>query len=216
MTMNELVRDVAEELGASSQEALDRIMRLANRRYKEITSAIGLITTRREEVSKAATIGSRYLTFSGVERLDTVFRRVDNKNYILQEITNDEMLDLNVRDEPPMKYSIFTVSPASVTIFMDCIPTTTFTLYAHGLADVSTLSGTDRPAFPESFHDIIIYGVLADEFRRKEKSKESSDAEAKFTQRLSDLKMFIAKSAYLDQYRGKLSPAEAWWDTGKR
>lgn len=213
MTMNELVAYIAEEISLTSPESRARIGRALNVRYKQVTSAIGMIPTRREVVTKLATIGSQFLTFSGIEKLDVVYRKVGTKNYILDELTNDEMLDTTPRDEPPLSYSIFSVAPSSVTIKMDCVPTTAFMLYTEGLADATTLTGTDSPAFPESFHDVLIHGVCADEYRRKEKPALAKDSAEKYEARLSDLKMFIAKSAYLEIYRGKHRPSEGWWDT---
>lgn len=214
MTMNEMVLYVADAMNLSSAEAKARIGRNLNVRYKRVTSAIGLVTTRREEVSQAATIGNRNLTFTGIEKLDTVFRKVTPKNIILSEITNDEMLALDPRDEPPTKFSVFSVAPRSVTIVMDCTPTTTFTLYTQGLADTSTLTNNDSPAFPESFHDILLHGAMADEYRKMEKPQQARESENYFEQRLSDLRMFLAKSAYLDIYVGKHRKADGWWDTG--
>lgn len=216
MTMNELVEHTADVLGLSAPEAKARINRELNVRYKQVTSAIGMTPTRREEVSKAATIGSRFLTFSGIEKIDVVYRLVDDRAITLNELTDDEMRKANLRDEPPTLFSLYNVAPSAVTIQLDCIPTTTFTLYAGGLADASSLSSTDSPAFPESYHDILVLGVTADELRRKEKERAADRAEAKFESRLSDLRMFLAKSAYLEIYRGKHAPSEGWWDTGPR
>jgi hypothetical protein len=215
MTLNEMVLYIADQLNLSSPESKARIARNINVRYKRITSAIGMSTTRREEVSQAATIGNRNITFSGAEKLDAVYRKVGTKKYLLDEITMDDMLALSPRDEPPTKFAVYTIAPQSVTIQMDCIPTTTFTLYASVLADVSTLSNNDSPAFPESFHDIIIHGVMADEHRKAEKQQLAKEAEGYFEQRLSDLKMFIAKSAYLEIYPAKNRKSDGWWDTGQ-
>lgn len=125
------------------------------------------------------------------------------------------MLDLSVRTEPPTKFSIFSVTQTGVTIMLDCNPTTTFTLYAQGVADTTSLSNNDSPAFPESFHDVLIHGVMADEYRKMEKREYSRESEMEFERRLSDLRMFLAKSAYLEIYAGKTAKSDGWWDTGK-
>lgn len=213
MTLNEMTQHIADAMNLSSPDSVARIARTINVRYKRVTSAIGLVTSRREEISQTATIGSRYITFSGAEKLDAIYRKVGTKNILLDEITHDEMLDTSPRDEPPTKFSVFSVAPRSVTIMVDCTPTTQFTLYAAVLADLTTLSNNDSPAFPESFHDILIHGVMADEYRKKEKPQEARESEMYFEQRLSDLKMFLAKSAYMDVYPGKHRKADGWWDT---
>ncbi len=214
MTMNELVEYIAEDLGTPSQDTKTRIAHTLNVRYKQVTSSIGLNVTRREELSTNATIGSRLITFTGAERLDTVFRKIGTRNIILDEVTNDEMTAITPHDEPPNCYAISAVGPASVTLKLDCTPSTTFALYAHVLGDATTLSSNDQPAFPESFHDILIHGVKADEYRRRDKQALAADAEKMFLGRLSDLRMFIAKSAWLSIYRGKHADKVAWWDEG--
>lgn len=207
---------IADELNLSSPETKARIERALNVRYKQVTSAIGMVGSRREELSKLATTGNQYLTFTGAEKLDAVFRKVGTKNVLLDQITDDDMLEATLQTSLPTKYSIYSFTPTTVTIRMNCIPVASvpFTLYANGIGDVITLSGTTSPAFPESFHDVLIYGVCADEYRRKEKVAFVKEAEENFARRLSDLKMFIAKSAYLTLYRGKNQPGEGWWDTG--
>jgi hypothetical protein len=48
------------------------------------------------------------------------------------------------------------------------IPQAAFTLQADGYERADTLTGSQEPAFRESFHDILIEGVLADEYRKLE------------------------------------------------
>jgi hypothetical protein len=217
VTANELVEYIEEDLNTPSQEAKARISHSLNMRYKQVTSAIGLIPTRRIEVEAAASPDDRFVTFADIEKLDAIFYKsndveVDAKPTTLREVTNDEMLALPIRSEPPTKFSIYNVGPTSVTIKMDCVPVDSFILYAHGLATATTITNNDQPAFPESFHDILIHGVKADEYRRREKAGLAKESEILFQQRLSDLRMFIAKSAYLDVWRSKHHSGNGWWD----
>lgn len=212
MTVNELVETIADDLGLTSPEAKQRITREINVRYKRVTSAIGLTPSRRVQRTTTATIGSNQLTFTDIEKLDTVFRVVGTESITLDELTDDEMVNEPPRDEPPTKYSVYTIGPTSIIIQVDCVATTAYTLYAHGLSSSTTLSNNDQPGFPESFHDILEWGVKADEYRRKEKSDLAQDAENTYETRLSDLRMFLAKSTYLDIHRGKHADANGWWD----
>lgn len=212
MTMNELVEVISEDLSTPSQDAKTRIGHQLNTRYKQITSSIGLSPTRREQLTAVATIGNRNITFTGAEKLDYVFRKVGTKNINLTPITIEEMNELVPRKDPPTKFAVFSTAPQTVTITLDSTPATGFTLYAHVLGDATTLTNNDQPAFPESFHDILIHGVMADEYRRKEKFNLYKEAEIRFQQRLSDLRMFLAKSAYLDIYRNKNAGSDGWWD----
>jgi hypothetical protein len=44
-----------------------------------------------------------------------------------------------------------------------------------------------------------------------EKYQLAADRENKFQQRLSDMRMFIAKSGYLDIAQGKDKPSQTWY-----
>jgi hypothetical protein len=213
VTVNELVDFIADELNLSSPEARARIGRELNVRYKAVTSSIGMAPTRRAEKTATAAIGSPFITFNNSEKLESVYRKVGTKNYILDEYSASEMDDTVPHAEPPKAYQVYSVAPDTVTLKLDCTPSTEFLLYASVVTDVSNLTNLDRPAFPESYHDILIHGVLSDEYRRKEKKDLAQEQEKKFSDRLSDLRMFIAKSAYLTQYRGKHADAQSWWDT---
>jgi hypothetical protein len=207
---------IADALNLSSAEAKARIAREINVRYNRVTSSIGLITSRRVEVTENTTVGDRFIEFEGIEKLDAVFYRDGSKNKILPELTHDEMLAYTIGTDKPTRFSVFNMKPNSVTIMLDCEPATVFPMYAHGLVESSTITGNDRPAFPESFHDVLIHGVIADEYRKMEKQQYARDAETDYERRLSDLKMFIAKSGYLDFYQGKHTKRKGWWDTGPR
>ena len=216
-TFQELSTDIMDRLNLTSEDAASRVMKTLHTRYKRVTSSIGLIPSRRTRVSNTATIGSRDLTFSSIEKVDVVYRIVGTKTIKLDEITSDEMVDEPLKTEPVTKYCIRSMTDTTVTIRMNVTPTTAFTLYAEGLASQSRIAPDASPAFPESFHDVLIYGVLADEYRKKEQFEFMRAAEEDYENRLSDLRMFIAKSAYLNLYQGKTSnEAVGWWDTGSK
>lgn len=218
MTCDELVNHIADEMALTAPDAKSRILKELNIRYRHVTSSIGLITSRRVQVSQPVTLNSQMLTFAGIEKIDALFYPVSQNNVttnkFLDLVTNDEMLNERIRSQSPSKYSVFTTAPNSIVIKINMVQTsgTPLVLFAHGLADASNLSGTASPAFPASYHDILIHGVEADEYKRKRQTQESADSEQKFENRLSDLRMFIAKSAYQDLHRGKHSKSEDWWD----
>lgn len=214
-TLHELTLEVMDRLNLSSPEAAARIVRELNTRYKRVTSSIGLVTSRRAPITQAATIGNRDVTFSAIEKIDNVYRKVGTKNILLDEITFEEMIDADIVTDPPTKYCIVNVLPTSVKIRLNSVPATGFNLYADGLASALNLAGDDSPAFPESYHDILVYGAMADEYKKMEKFDLAKDSEADFENRLSDLRMFIAKSAFLDIYQGKSQERYGWWDTQK-
>ncbi len=78
-------------------------------------------------------------------------------------------------------------------------------------ADLAVLGASDTPTFPEQFHDILVYGAMAIELDKMEKPDRQAAAEARFQGRLSELRFFIATSAYLTIYQGKTGPGLTTW-----
>ena len=88
---------------------------------------------------------------------------------------------------------------------MNVIAQTAFTVYADVIATAATLSGSTEPAFPESYHDILIEGVLMNEYKRSEKLALAQDAKREYESRLSDLRLWMALSPNKDLYQNKLN-----------
>lgn len=210
-TFLELVNEVTDRLNLTSDQAISRVGREINSRYKRVTSSIGLITSRRAQVTKVVTIGNKSVAFSGITHIDAVIDKSSGNDVILREATVDELREAPDVGEPPKTYAVFSTTTTTVTILLDGTPATAYTLYADGLATASTLAGSGSPAFAEDFHDILVFGAVADELRKMEKPQLADVAEADFERRLSDLRMFIAKSAYLDQFQGKTVNDKNWW-----
>ena len=211
-TFTELKTEIKDRLSLTSTEADTRVGRILNQKYKEVTTSVGLVTTRRTTVSTLATTGQSTLTFTGIEKIINVVDRRDTNYKIIpeadiEELKEDQVFTLTF----PSKYAVQSTTYTTVTILMNCVPVVAspFTLYADGWANMATLSGSNVPVFAESFHDILVWGVLADEYRRIMKLDLALDAEKKYEKRLSELRLFIASSAYLDIYQGKHTKNEA-------
>lgn len=203
MVFDELVNEVCERLNLTSDDARSRVGRAVNSRYRRLTSSIGLETSRRVQVSAITTIGSRDLTFTGIEKVSAVIDKSSGKDIPLHQITPDEMLVMPFSSDPPRHFTVLRMHPTSVDIRLDSAGTSATTLYANGHITVSTLAGNQTPDFAESFHDILIFGAMADEYRKMEKMPLYQMCEQDYEKRLSDLRMWIAKSGYQDQYQGK-------------
>lgn len=296
-----MVAEVCEQLNLTSDDAKSRVGRQINRRYRRVTSSIGLQTSRFTQVSKTATIGNQSITFTGIEKIIAVIDKTSGIDIPISQVTVDELHITPLRSEPPRHFAVTNTHATTVTIKLDCIPSNygaqlativsggtgytindiltltggtfteagkfkvittssgvitgvipvspgtytvdasnpvsttggtgsgaTFTitfggllLYADGHVTVATLNGSNTPDFPESFHDVLVFGAMADEYRKMEKLQFAQTAEADFERRLSDLRMWIAKSAYLDIYQGRYSgktfrwtrDAQTTWDT---
>mgnify|MGYP001607587797 CR=1 FL=1 len=198
MTFTELITTVQNRLNLSSSESTTRIGDEINDYHRRITSTLGLNITRRATVSSAIVVGAPTVTFA-VEKITNVIDRNYTPHKILSEVTMEEMRgDAPFVNAAPLKYGISAYGPNSVTITIDCVTTTARTLFCDGYVNLAILSGNMSPVFPESFHDVLKHGVLADEYRKMEKVALAKDAEGDYERRLSDLRMFLAKSVYLD------------------
>lgn len=217
MSFDELVSEICERLNYVSDDAKSRVGREINARYRRVTSAIGLQTSRFvPNVQGVSTFGLNTMTFNGVEKILAVYDKSSGRDVLLDEVTTGEMHVLPMRNQPPKNYAITKVNSNSVEIEFDCIANDPFSLYADGQANLSTLSGSRAPDFPESFHDILIFGVIADEYKRMEKLALAQTFEADYEKRLSDLRMWLAKSAYLDTQQGKYNTTTLRWNRNAR
>ncbi len=201
MTFAEIQDRIAEKLGIppTSSLSLARIGRAINDIYREVTTSIGLDLSRREvPLSATTTPGIQTLTFTGCEKLEHVYDDTSGSKRQLDEITFDQMQQINpAANDTARRYAIESWTATTITIRLDILPQTAFALKAVGFATADTLSGTDVPAFPVSFHDILIDGVLVEEYMKQEKIPLADRAQARFEKRISDLRMWRAKSISL-------------------
>lgn len=203
MTFSEIVADIKTRLNLTSTDATTRIGLAVNRLYKSITSSIGLNVTRRTQVQANCSIGIQTLSFTGIEKVIAVIDKSSGSDRHLDEQSVDELKVNGVAGDTPTAFAVYRMNANTVQILLNVIPQTALTLYADGYVQAPTLSGSQEPAFPESFHDILTEGVMYDELRKLEKADLAKMAKATYEQRVSDLRMFIAKSAFQDIYRGK-------------
>lgn len=205
MTFSEIVSDIAERLNLTDARALTRIGKHVNERYRWLASTVNLQTLARTTVAASTTIGSSFVTFTGCEKIRSVYNPAYTPAMVLDERTVDELRNGPLGTDPPSQYAVYTMGATTVTIKLNTVAATVFALGADAEANITTLSGTNVPAFAESYHDLLIFGVLATELEKLEKYEFAKKQEAMFQQRLSELRFFIHKSAYLKQHQGKSS-----------
>ena len=207
-TFADIVSDVQKRMNLDSNESRERIGRSVNRRYKRVTSGIGLDLTRRTTVSALTVVGSNVVVFSGIEKIINVVDRLQPRYRVLDEVSVEYIRSTQQTPNSIFAtvYAITGMGSGSVTVELDCLPATPFTLYSDGLVTAPVLTGSQVPAFAESFHDVLFHGALEDEYRKLEKIKLAQDEKAEFEQRFSDLRMFIAKSSYAAIVQGRTRP----------
>lgn len=197
MTFTELQSQVADILNVRSSDALARIGRGINAWHRRITSGIGLNTSRRGSLNVACTLGVQTVTFTGMTSIERIIDASTGTVRVLDEVTYEELRRLTPGTSDPRRFAIVTKDDDSVTIYLDTIPQDTRELTADGLLTGSTLSGSQTPAFPDDFHDALIDGVLSDEYRKMDKRQMGKDAEDRAERRISELRMYLAKSHLL-------------------
>lgn len=215
MTYTQIVQRIADRLNLTATDSITRIGLEVNDRYRRVTSSIGLTSTRFTSIDVEVDPSDLSSTLPDVEINDIskilkVMLVVDTGIVVLGEVTPTEISDITAGSANPTRYTVKRMSSQSVIITLDTFPTDTFTLRVEGYETLFDLSGSLEPDFPEDFHDILIFGPMADELRKMEKYNEADKFEAQFEQRISDLRMFIAKSQYLRIYQGKLRQVRPW------
>jgi len=216
MTFTQLVAEVMDRLNLTSTDAQTRIGQRINQRYRKVTSSLGLLTSRREITTFTLNSGVDAdlpdYTLTDVEKVVRITQRADSGGVrVLKEVTYDDVTNSSVRSGLPHCWAVKEMGDDYVTITLDAFPDAEdFDLSIEHYSNLSDLSGTDVPIFAKDFHDILVEGALSDEYRKLEKFEAANDAENRFNARLSDLRMFIAKSAYLDIQQGRDNLRQSW------
>lgn len=193
MTYQDVVNAVADRLNLTSSQALTRIGLSVNERNRWVTSSLGLDPTSFVTISTTATSGNRNVVFTGITKIYRVFLTAPSPIVRLDEMDLAQLRNQAVATDPPKQYAIQLMGSNSVTIFLSTVPGSNFAIQADGVANLATLSGTDVPAWPEDYHDILIYGAMATERDKMEKVDLSAAMEAMYQQRLTALKAYIGK-----------------------
>lgn len=199
MTFTQIVQDVMARLNLASAEAEARIGQECNIRYRRVCSSINLITSSRITVQANCTPGVSTLEFPGIEKIVNVQNRTVTPWLTLGERMYEQLEQWRPSFYTlPTFYAIERAGPDSVTILINAVPETALTLYAEGWENKATLSGSNEPDFAEAYHEVLVFGALADEYRKMMKTEWARDAETQYNGMLSDLRMFLAKSSYLN------------------
>jgi len=211
MTFDEIVATVAKRLNLTSATAIARIGEDVNERYKWLATSIGFNTIARRVVSVNTIKGDCYLTFGpqpgilGVQKVLSVYITAPmfTPPFILGEITFDQLRNQVPGTDPVQQYAIAEMGAKSVKLILATTPGSVYAITADVLASVPTLQDSDEPAFSENYHNCLYYGALATEYGKLEKDTAETKYEKKWEERVAELRLFIAKSAYLNIYQNR-------------
>jgi hypothetical protein len=208
VTFTELVADICDRLNLTSTDSQTRIGREVNRYYRRVRTALGLpeATVRAVAVSASKSLGSATVTFSGMQKVTRVYDATSGTNRYLKEVHWDQLRDKNPGTVDPTEWATQSADEDSVTIRINVLAQDTDALLADGFLTTTNLSGSQSPEFPADFHDVLIDGVLADEYVKRNAIDYAKLAKQNYESRLSDLRMWFATSLTKTVRQGELAP----------
>lgn len=217
MTFKEVQDSVMGRVNQTSTVARDRIKGFINLRCRDVQTTVNLGSVRRGSVDCTTISGESFIIPSGVIKPLTV--RLPALNRVFGERSVDQLRVFDPAEQwvgAPELFAIYKTLPDGVELMLMPQPDG-----AYDLTMDAVLRGTDMtqdddvPGFPEDFHDILIYGALADEYDHLEKEDESVKAETKYERRMSQLRYFVQKSIYLHRMQsGYMFSNWEWWFYG--
>ena len=211
MTKAEIVTEILARLNLTSTEAAARVERIVDRYYKKVTAKIGIAPMTRIVLdSEAQTdIGTAEVTFTDMEKVSRVWYYAEDDadqsdKIFLDERTVDELRDVSVPPEgdTPTRYAVLNSGATETTILLDQIPESVFDVFCDGYGTSTALDDDEEPAFPESFHDILVEGPLKDEYKKRNNVDAARDSRNEYEELLSDLRMWGAKNKALKIQQG--------------
>jgi hypothetical protein len=185
----------------TTTEARTRIKQYINERTRHVQTSTNIRRVRRGTVSIPTVIAAPTLVATGVARVLAVSTALDNRVLEERTLVQLRLMDPNLsRVGDPQYYAVNVVGATAPTLRFQPIPNRVLTLTIDGmLLGTEMTADGDIPGFPEDFHNALIFGASADEYDHQEKADLLMVQEQKFERRLSDLKYWMATSAFLEQ-----------------
>ena len=203
MLFEDIVSRVMSRMNLTSTEAQTRVEENVNVWHHHVTSSMGLDTSRNITVTATTVVDATDVVFENVEKVQSVWYPSDaadpeSQPIVLSQVTQDQLLNSTKRTSGmPRAYAVVSMAGTAVTIQLDTLMAEAIDLYAHAVAVDGDMVSGDEPQFPASFHDILVEGACADEYKKMEKRQLGVDAEQRADRRTADLRMFLAKNMYL-------------------
>jgi hypothetical protein len=193
----------------SSTEARTRVKGYINRRLRRIATSNNCGRVRQGTVSINTVAGTATITTTGLVKVHTV--RIPTQNRVLDERTLDQMRLLDPddsRDGVPQFFAVQGYNAATCTVRLLPIPDAVYAVSIDGILSGTELSADgDIPGLPEDFHDLLESGAIADEFKHLRQLEDAMVEEQVWKDRLSELKMWLAKSKWLSN----VDKDREWW-----
>ncbi len=210
MTFDEIVSRVMGRMNLTSTSALARVGTSVNEAYKNLCTSMGMQQSAQTTTTGTTVVGSNLLTFGPqpvkVQKLMSVFNQAYPKPNLLTEVDLAVLRNMIPGTDPAQNYCIYQSYADRVTVMLDSTASTAYVLSCDCIGIKAELNGSDVPNFAEGYHDTLIYLAQAIEYDKMEKPELATKMEAKYDRRCSELRLFLAKSAYQDIYQGRTAP----------
>jgi hypothetical protein len=195
--------------------ARDRIKAYVNERLRRVATSTNVGRVRFGSVSINTVANVNTITSTGLVKIVTA--SIPAENQILDERTTDQLRNYDTdvsQNGVPRFFAVKAVNATTLTVQLYPEPDAIYAVVLEGILTGTDLSAdADVPGLPEDFHDVLIFGALADELPHLQRTDEAAYYEDKFEKRLSDLKYYLAKSAYLRRVETG-NVFSHWWLAG--
>lgn len=213
MTYKQVQDRVLDRLNLTSTDARTRIKNFINERYRNAVTSCSMQRVRMGNFSATTVSGATTVTVSGAKPV-TITMPALNRG--LGERSLDQLRSYDPSGQwsgAPQFYAVTNFGAQNFTLQLMPKPDGAYVLNIDGYAlGIDLTADADLPAFPEDFHDLLIFGVLADEYDHMGEEDKALKQEAKFARRLADLRYFIAKSTYLHRLQnGTMMESSSWF-----
>lgn len=199
MTFTQIVTDICGRMNLVSAEAIARVGAAVNRHYRRVTATIGLEPTRFITRTAQTAIDSDQVTFAGIEKIDRVFERdADGTVRVLRPVWLSQLREAPVQPGIRTTYAIAHQTATDITILLPGPALAVADLWADGWSKLADLAGTDEPGIPASFHDILTFEVVAEEYLRKGNTDLADRFKSQADALLKELRFHIADAPAID------------------
>ena len=209
MTFKNIQDRIMDRVNLTSADGRTRIKNNTNERYRALQTSVGLGRVRRTNSTLNTVNGTATYTPPSVVKTFGISYPSGNK--ILTERTEDQIREMDPNLDTvgdPRHWAVLQFTATGILIRIWPTPTSIMALVIDGIASGTDMSADgDVPAFPEDFHDILVTQGIADEWDKMEKPDLATKQEKKAATRVTELRYFLSKSAYLHRQQG----TTYWW-----
>jgi hypothetical protein len=196
--------------------ARTRVKAMINERLRSIATSTNLGRVRFGSVSINTVADTNTITTTGLVKAFTVSIPVENR--VLEERTTAQLREYDTdvsQNALPQFYAVKAVNATTLTLQLYPEPDAVYAVVIEGVLTGTDLTADgDVPGLPEDFHDILVFGALADEYPHLKDLESAAYYEGKFEQRKKDLRMWMAKRSFLSRGVEQGTYPSNWWVAG--